>query len=131
MFNFFKRKAHTQPATEVAPLGPWELSEKDKLLEEIGAYTYDKLETLRVDLKARKFIWKNGDALSIDQLAQRLQKAKPNMPVDDIEDSVTDWLGEAYLPDDITDGDEEERVILEVQAWVEAHQQSRQISDPA
>ncbi len=82
-----------------------------------------------MDLEHRKFIWKKGKALSIDQVAQRLHTAKPHMPVDDIEDSVTSWLEEAYLPDDITDGDEEERILMQVQGWLEAHEVTRQISE--
>ncbi len=35
------------------------------------------------------------------------------------------------LPDNVTDADEEERIIQEVQAWVDAHEQSRKISDLA
>ena len=129
MFSFFKRKASAESTPTIAPMSPWELSEEDQLLEEIGEYTYAKLEKVRVDLEHRKFIWKKGKALSIDQVAQRLHTAKPHMPVDDIEDSVTSWLEEAYLPDDITDGDEEERILMQVQGWLEAHEVTRQISE--
>ncbi len=129
MFSFFKRKASAESTPTIAPMSPWELSEEDQLLEEIGEYTYAKLEKVGVDLEHRKFIWKKGKALSIDQVAQRLHTAKPHMPVDDIEDSVTSWLEEAYLPDDITDGDEEERILMQVQGWLEAHEVTRQISE--
>lgn len=78
MFKFFKRKAHTEPTA--SPASVWELSEEDELLDQIGVYTYDKLDTLKVDLERRKFIWKDGKALTIDQVAQRLHKANRTCP---------------------------------------------------
>ncbi len=129
MFSFFKRKARTEPTPTVSPASMWELSEEDELLDQIGVYTYDKLETLKVDLKRRKFIGKDGKALNIDQIAQRLHKAKPHMPVEDIEDSVMSWLVEAYEPEGITDGDMEEEAQLQVEAWLEVHEETRQPSE--
>lgn len=128
MFSFFNKKTHTPPSTQFALPGPWVLSENDQLLEEIGEYTSNKLETMCADFEASKSICKNGDALSISQLSKRLHETKLNMPVENTEDSITDWLIEAYSPEDIADGDEEERIFLEVEAWVEAHRQPYQIS---
>ncbi len=129
MFSFFKRKTRIEPTPTVSSVGMWELSEEDALLDQIGVYTYDKLDTLKVDLKRRKFIWKDGKALSIDQVARRLHKAKSHMPVEDIEDSVMSWLVEAYEPEGITDGDMEEEAQLKIEAWLEAHEETRQTSE--
>lgn len=50
------------------------------------------------------------------------------MPVEDIEDSVMSWLVEAYEPAGITDGDMEEEAQLKIEAWLEAHEETRQAS---
>ncbi len=51
------------------------------------------------------------------------------MPIQYIEDSVMSWLEEAYMPDDITDGDEEEEAQMKIEAWLEAHEEARQASE--
>lgn len=51
------------------------------------------------------------------------------MPVEDIEDSVTSWLVEAYEPEGIIDGDMEEEAQLKIEAWLEAHEEIRQASE--
>ena len=38
------------------------------------------------------------------------------------------WLEVAYMPEDITDGDEEEDVQIKIEAWLDAHEQARQTS---
>ncbi len=117
MFSFFKRK---ERQTQTPRLGPWELSQDEQLLDQIGEYTYDTLDALKVNLKRRKIIWKDGKALNIDEVAQRLHETQPRMPVSDIEGSVISWLEEAYDPPGITDGDMEEEVQLEIEAWLQA-----------
>ncbi len=109
MFRLLTRKARTEPAPTVSLLGMWELSEEIKLLDKFGAYSYAKLETLKVDLKRQISIWKDGKARSIVQVAQRLNMAKPHVP---IEDSVMSGLVEAYEPEGITDGNMEEDALL-------------------
>ncbi len=126
MFSFFKRKANTESAPPASSMGMWELSEDEQLLDQIGEYTYAKLEAMKVDLERRKFKSKDGKALSIGQVAQRLHKTKPHMPIQYIEDSVMSWLEEAYMPEDITDGDEEEEAQMKIEAWLEAHEEARQ-----
>ena len=81
MFSFFKRKAHAESNATVPSISMWELSEEQQLLDQIGDYMYAKLEAMKVDLKRRKFKGKDGKALSIGQVAQRLHKAKPHMPI--------------------------------------------------
>lgn len=128
MFSFFKREA-TDAVSAASSISPWELSEDEQWLDQIGEYTYSKLEGLKVNLKQRKFIWRGGRALDIGQVAKRLHKSRPDMPVDLIEDSVMSWLEEAYEPEGITDGDMEEQAQLEIEAWLEAHDDARQVSE--
>lgn len=129
MFNFFKRKPSAESTQTTPPLGMWQLSEDEQLLEEIGEYTYDRLERMKVDLKRRKFRDKDGKKYDIGQIAQRLHAAKPNMPTEDIEVSVMSWLEEAYEPEGITDGDQEEQAQLQIEAWLESHEEARQESE--
>lgn len=128
MFSFFKREA-TDAVSAASSISPWELSEDEQWLDQIGEYTYSKLEGLKVNLKQRKFIWRGGRALDIGQVAKRLHKSRPDMPVDLIEDSVMSWLEEAYEPEGITDGDMEEQAQLDIEAWLEAHDDARQVSE--
>lgn len=129
MFSFFKRKAHADSTSASTPMCPWELTEDEQLLDQIGEYTYAKLEKMKVDLKLEKFKAKDGKALSIGQVAQQLHQAKPHMPLHHIEDSVMSWLEEAYEPEGITDGDMEEAVQLKIEAWLEAYEETRQTSE--
>jgi hypothetical protein len=129
MFSFFKRKSPTESTPVASSMSPWELSEDEQLLDQIGEYTYAKLKRMKVNLNRRKFKDKEGRALSIGQVAQRLHKAKPHMPLHHIEDSVMSWLEEAYEPEGITDGDMEEEAQLKIEAWLEAHDQARQTSE--
>lgn len=129
MFGFFKRKTHTESTDTDVPSSPWELSDDEELLDQIGEYTYARLDAQKVNLQRRKFIWKDGKALDIGQVAQRLHKAKPRMPVHHIEDAVMSWLEEAYEPEGIIDGDMEEAAQLKIEAWLEAHEESRVTSE--
>jgi len=129
MFSFFKRKAHTEFTPTDSSMSMWVLSEDERQLDQIGEYVYAKLNRMKVDLKHRQFKGKDGKALSIDQVAQRLHKAKPHMPAHHIEDSVMGWLEEAYEPEGITDGDMEEEAQMKIDAWLEAHEQTRQASE--
>lgn len=129
MFGFFTRKAHADTTPASTPMNPWELSEDEQLLDQIGEYTYAKLEKMKVDLKHETFKAKDGNALSISQVAQRLHQAKPHMPLHHIEDSVMSWLEEAYEPEGIIDGDMEEAAQLKIEAWLEAHEEARQLSE--
>ena len=132
MFGFFKRKAHTDSTPVAMEMSPWQMSEEEEeeeeLIDQIGEYTYAKLERMKVDLKGHKFKAKDGKALSIDQVARRLHRAKPHIPLLHIEDSVMSWLEEAYEPEGITDGDMEEEAQMKIETWLEAHEEARQIS---
>lgn len=127
MFGFLKRlllKTDSTPST----VDPWSLSEDEQLIDDVGVYTYDALEHVKLDIKRHKFIWKGGKKLSIDQVAERLHQAKPDMPLELIENDVMEWLGEASMPEDLADGDEEERWQNQIEAWVDAHTEKRKSS---
>jgi len=127
MFGFLKRlllQTDSTPST----VDPWALSEDEQLIDDVGVYTYDALEHVKVDIKRRKFIWNGGKKLSIDEVAVRLHQAKPDMPLELIENDVMEWLGEASMPEDLADGDEEERWQNQIEAWVDSHAEKRESS---
>ncbi len=126
MFGFFKRKL-TPSANDMTSSDPWTLSEDEQLEDDVGVYTYDALERIKVDVKRRKFIWKGGKKLSIEQVAERLHKAKPDMPLEYIEDAVIGWLEEASMPGDLDDGDAEHEHQERIEAWIEAHNEKGKV----
>lgn len=124
MFGFLKRLM-THADTRSSTMDPWALSEDEQLIDHVGVYTYDELEHVKVDIKRRKFIFKGGKKLSINQVAERLHQANTDMPLELIEDAVMEWLTEASMPDDLADGDAEDQWIHHTEAWVEAHSKKR------
>jgi len=86
MFNFFKRR-QSEPDGE--PIGPTMFDEANSPeeceLERVGEHVHELLDTLRVDIKRRKFIGSGDAALGTTQLAQRIHARQPDMAVDDIE----------------------------------------------
>jgi hypothetical protein len=129
MFGFFKRKAQADSTVTSEALGPWGLSEDEALLEQVSEYTYVQLDRLKVDLGNQKFKTKDGEALGIGELAQRLRSGKPDMPLQHIEDSIMSWLEEAFEPEGILDGDMEEAAEMAVAAWLEAYEEDRSKSE--
>lgn len=124
MFGFFKRR---QPVT-------WDLdsatldamfdeanSPEEQEYERISEHTSDLLDTLKVDVKRRKFIWTDGTALSIAELTQRIHDADPSMAVDEIDACVTNWLEEAYWPEGMSEA-RMEKLQVKIEDWIEAHQ---------
>lgn len=127
MFGFLKRLM-THADSRSSTMDPWVLSEDEQLIDDVGVYTYDKMEHVKVDVKRRKFIFKGGKKLSINQVAERLHQANTDMPLELIEDAVMEWLTEASMPDDLADGDAEDQWIHQTEAWVEAHTEKRDTS---
>ncbi len=100
-------------------------SPEEREYERISEHTSDLLDTLKVDVKHRKFIWKDGTALGIAELTQRIHNAEPTMPVDEIDACVTQWLEEAYCPEGFSEV-RMEKLQTKIEDWIEDHQYNRE-----
>lgn len=126
MFGFFKRKEPTD-ARILEAMFDEANSAEEREYERISEYTSELLDTLKVDVKRRKFIWKNGTALSISELAGRIHQREPSMPVDEIDTCITRWLEEAYWPDGVSEAGME-KLQARIEDWIEAHENLRDIT---
>lgn len=128
MFGFFKRHKpvtlELDNATIEAMFDEVD-SPEEREYERISEYTSDLLNTLKVDIKHRKFIWKDGTSLGIGELTQRIHKAEPSMPADEIDACITHWLEEAYCPEGISEV-RMEKLQAKIEDWIEDHQNDRE-----
>lgn len=128
MFGFIKRRKpvtlELDNATIEAMFDEVD-SPEEREYERISEHTSELLDTLKVDIKLRKFIWKDSTALGIAELTQRIHNEEPTMPVDDIDTCVTHWLEEAYCPEDISEA-RMERLQTKIEDWIEDHQNDRE-----
>ena len=128
MFGLFKRR---QPVTldldtaSIEAMFDEANSPEEREYERISEHTSDLLDTLKVDVKRRKFIWKDGTQLSIIELTQRIHDAEPSMPVDEIDACVTNWLEGAYWPEGISEA-KMEKLQVKIEHWLEQHENERQ-----
>jgi hypothetical protein len=79
------------------------------------------LGTTRVDAKAGKFIWPDGQGLDIAHTVRRIDKEHPELGPDLIEDKVISWLEMEYVPKDYTPEQMDEFEEL-IDLWLERHQ---------
>jgi len=119
MFGWFRRR-RPDPGGSGATMFDEVNSEREREFERVDEHVSELLETLRVDVPRRKLIGKDGAALGIGELARRVHAAEPGMAIDDIEQSVTDWLEQSYCPEGISEA-RMEKLQAKVEAWVEAH----------
>lgn len=125
MFGLFKKKTGLAAEPGVSAAGWMRLSEDEELIDRVDEYTYTKLDRLKVDLEKRVFIWKATEPLTIEQLSQRLHSKNTVMPQELVEASVINWLEEAYMPDDIEDGDEEQAAMDAIEMWIDEYYQNQ------
>lgn len=121
MFSFFKRRP---PEADAEPTGPTMFDEanspEERELERVAEHVDELLDTLRVDAERRRFIGKDGVALGITELARRIHAAEPDMALDDIEQSITDWLEQSYCPEGLSQA-RMDRLQAQIEHWIEAH----------
>lgn len=128
MFGFFKRR---QPVTldldaaSIEAMFDEANSPEEREYERISEHTSDLLDTLTVDVKHRKFIWKDGTQLSIIELTQRIHNAEPSMSIDDIDACVTSWLEQAYWPEGMSEA-KMEKLQIKIENWIEQHENERE-----
>jgi len=75
---------------------------------------------VKVDAHKRLLIWPKIGALTLDQSILHVSRKYPDFPLEDIDDFITDWLGE-FEPD--PDYTSEQIVELDTltEAWVNDH----------
>lgn len=128
MFGFFKRR---QPVTldldaaSIEAMFDEANSPEEREYERISEHTSDLLDTLTVDVKHRKFIWKDGTQLSIIELTQRIHNAEPSMSIDNIDACVTSWLEQAYWPEGMSEA-KMEKLQIKIENWIEQHENERE-----
>ncbi|ASJ73891.1 hypothetical protein [Granulosicoccus antarcticus] len=128
MFGFFKRckpvTLELDSATIEAMFDEVNLPD-EREYERISEHVADLLDTLKVDINNRKFVWKNGTALGITELTQHIHNAEPAMAVDEVDMCITHWLEEAYCPEGISEG-QMEKLQVKIENWIEDHQNERE-----
>lgn len=128
MFGFFKRRKPVTLELDAATIEAMfdeANSPEEREYERISEHTSDLLDTLKVDVKRRKFIWKDGTALSIVELTQRIHDIEPSMPVEVIDECVTHWLEQAYWPEGVSEA-RMEKLQLKIENWIEEHENERE-----
>ena len=129
MFGFFKRRPPVSLELDGASIEAMfdEANSPSELeYERISEHTSDILDNLKVDIKLRKFIWNDGTALSITQLAQRIHDADPSMPIDEIDLCVIQWLEQSYCPEGTSEA-KMELLQLKIEDWIEEHENNQQV----
>ena len=128
MFGFFKRRKpvtlELDSATIEAMFDEVDSSE-ERAYGRVSEYTSDLLDTLKVDIKQRRFIWTDGAALSISELTQRIHDAEPSMSVDQIDECITQWLEQAYCPEGIS-ASAMDKLQVKIEEWIETHQDEQE-----
>ena len=122
MFGWFRRKRRDTEGS-----GPTMFDEansaREREFERVDEHVSELLDTLRVDVRRRKFIGRDGAALGIGALARRIHATEPGMAIGDIEQSVADWLEQSYCPEGISEA-RMEKLQAKIEDWVEAHWQA-------
>ena len=67
-------------------------SSEGQLSIEARDLAFSALEDAGVDAKGRKIVWSDGARLSIEESAERIHAANPDVPRDQIEERVVGWL---------------------------------------
>ena len=124
MFGLFKRR---KPVTMELDRATIEAmfdevdSPEEREYERISEHVSGVLDTLKVDVKQRRFICKDGSALSIAELTQRIHENQSTLPIDDIDLCITDWLEDVYCPEGIS-VKQMNKLQIKIQHWIKSHQ---------
>ena len=128
MFGIFKRRKPVTLELDAATIDAMfdeANSPEEREYERISEHTSELLDTLKVDVKRRKFIWNDGTALSIVELTQRMHDADPSMPINEIDACVTNWLEQAYWPEGFSEK-KMEKLQVKIESWIELHENERE-----
>lgn len=93
---------------------------------EVHDVIWDLLEGVQLDAKQRQLIWPGAkrtarkERLDLDHSVQRIQKMYPNLPGDEIEEFLLDWIDGSYDPENYSQAQLDELDKL-TQQWVADH----------
>ena len=104
----------------------WMGSPEGQQCIEVHDVLWDLLEGVQLDAKQRQLIWPGAkrtarkERLDLDQSVQRIQKMYPNLPGDEIEEFLLDWIDGGYDPENYSQAQLDELDKLTEQ-WVADH----------
>jgi hypothetical protein len=75
---------------------------------------------VKVDAHQRLLIWPKGGALTLDQSLLHISRHYPKIALEDIDDFITDWLGE-FEPDPSYTPAQIDELDTLTEAWVNDH----------
>ena len=77
----------------------WMGSREGQQCIELRDVLWDLLEDVQLDAKQRQLIWPDAERLDLEQSIQRIQKLYPDLPRDEVEEFVLDWIDMGYDPE--------------------------------
>ena len=87
---------------------------------------FDALEHAGVDAKRRKIVWADGQRLSIERSAERINAAHPGVARELIETHVLEWL-ENCAPESYSERQLEELDRL-IEPWLDDHERTSRVA---
>jgi hypothetical protein len=105
---------------------------REELLEwsdspEAEQIIWDLMEDVQLDAKHRKFIWPDAERLDLEQSVQRIRKQYPDIPADQIEELLIDWIDMGYAPENHSQAQLDEFDKL-TERWISDHMRRHEIS---
>ena len=100
--------------------GQWMESEEGRESMDALDSVSDALEGASVDLSEKKIIWCDGQRLTIEQSAERIQ-AQSGLDKQAIVNHIIGWLQMGYVPEGL---DDEQMEVFEshIEAWIEEYE---------
>jgi hypothetical protein len=77
----------------------WRHSPEGQQFAKLADALCDLMEDVELDAKQRKFIWRDGQQLDLDQSVAHVQKQYPDFRRDWIEEYLIDWIDMDYAPE--------------------------------
>jgi hypothetical protein len=74
----------------------WRQSPEGKEFADLTDALCDLMEDVQLDAKQRKFIWRDGERLDLEQSVPRIQQQYPDFCRDWIEEYLIDWIDMDY-----------------------------------
>jgi hypothetical protein len=88
---------------------------------------WDLMEDVQLDAKHRKFIWPDAERLDLEQSVQRIRKQYQDIPADQIEELLIDWIDMGYAPENYSQAQLDEFDKL-TERWISDHMRRHEIS---
>jgi hypothetical protein len=96
---FIGKQRREQPQDSIFANNPfvdgffeWMGSREGQQCIEVRDVLWDLLEDVQLDAKQRQLIWPDAERLDLEQSIQRIQKLYPDLPRDEVEEFVLNWI---------------------------------------